>query len=851
MNKHDTKPFDTGTFPVAVTHPVIQRDSLLEGLAKTLKTRSVFISAPTGYGKTTLLSQFAYRFKPSHCLDFEQIDKREAKDFLTESLRRLSAGETVILDNVHLARKKSCARLEAVIKRSVSMGGTLLMAGQGSGGVNIEQLVVSGCLARFTGTWLSFSEEEVAEFMESLSRGPLLTAQGLDSAEIYGQTEGWPAAVACVCFFAESSPSVLTDYLDENFYNNLDIASRQALRDASILDSFSAPAFLHISGGYAWSAKQRHTLPVMPVPNCKEWQFHRLYKKHLQSKLQSECMEGAVGAHKRAAIWYQNACDHYKAASHAIETGDINFTVSVLNEGARHFIAVGRVTDALNWLNYLNDTESHLAHKVRLFRIAALILSLRFDEAYREHDEMVALVASEKAMPIPADWVDELHAHNQHHRCLLRYCNPSEKVDHFELEQVIADYENTPHVVSGETAVLNGMAYYNEGRFEEAESMFLYAIDRVIKTGSWLAAAYSYTALATVDCWRRSVDAAIERIKKFLEILEDAGVQTSPVYAFVEAHLANYYLYSGDTERALQHIRKSPGPYGFLDQNGKVRALLLLAKTCLVQEDLVSAKEIYIKINAIEGLQPWVRRIVQISMARLNLIAHNIEKARSILPRSGFKPLSDSNASETTSAELRAQILDLQIRLAEEAHEDLVSLGKLCVKRANSLGIYPLIIEALCTCALASSHALDGSEAHRTLKEALNIARRTNCAGVIIFFPLPGLRQLLNELAAASTQSDPETVSYIRALLENKPGGTDISSSKVHTAPEMVPSLLTQKERQVLGLLAVGYSNQKMADTLMVSLATTKWHVRNILSKLDATNRSEAVAKARLANIVG
>jgi LuxR family maltose regulon positive regulatory protein len=276
-----------------------------------------------------------------------------------------------------------------------------------------------------------------------------------------------------------------------------------------------------------------------------------------------------------------------------------------------------------------------------------------------------------------------------------------------------------------------------------------------------------------------------------------------------------------------------------------------LAKIYPAHGDVASAKEIYIKVGAVDNLQPWVRRIIQISLARLNLSAHNIEKARIILPKTGFKPLSDSNASETTSAELRAQILDLQIRLAEDAHEDLVSLGKLCVKRANSLGIYPLVIEALCTCALASSHALDGSEAHRTLKEALDIARRTNCAGVIIFFPLPGLRQMLNELAAASMQSGPETVSYIRALLERKPGEAALSSSKAPPPAEMVPSLLTQKERQVLGLLAVGYSNQKMADTLMVSLATIKWHVRNILSKLVATNRSEAVAKARLVNIVG
>jgi LuxR family maltose regulon positive regulatory protein len=63
-----------------------------------------------------------------------------------------------------------------------------------------------------------------------------------------------------------------------------------------------------------------------------------------------------------------------------------------------------------------------------------------------------------------------------------------------------------------------------------------------------------------------------------------------------------------------------------------------------------------------------------------------------------------------------------------------------------------------------------------------------------------------------------------------------------------VPGLvepLTERELQVLGLLAAGRSNQRIAGDLVVSLYTVKKHVSHVLDKLGAANRTEAVARAR------
>jgi ATP/maltotriose-dependent transcriptional regulator MalT len=64
-------------------------------------------------------------------------------------------------------------------------------------------------------------------------------------------------------------------------------------------------------------------------------------------------------------------------------------------------------------------------------------------------------------------------------------------------------------------------------------------------------------------------------------------------------------------------------------------------------------------------------------------------------------------------------------------------------------------------------------------------------------------------------------------------------------SPSELPEPLTARETQVLVLIAAGLSNQEIADELVVALGTAKKHVANILGKLNADNRTEAVAKAR------
>ena len=83
----------------------------------------------------------------------------------------------------------------------------------------------------------------------------------------------------------------------------------------------------------------------------------------------------------------------------------------------------------------------------------------------------------------------------------------------------------------------------------------------------------------------------------------------------------------------------------------------------------------------------------------------------------------------------------------------------------------------------------------------------------------------------------------IQALLDASPGSTtsDLSAS----TPQPLIEPLTEREQEVLSLVAAGLSNRAIAQELIVAVGTVKTHVNRIMGKLDADNRTQAVARAR------
>jgi LuxR family maltose regulon positive regulatory protein len=156
------------------------------------------------------------------------------------------------------------------------------------------------------------------------------------------------------------------------------------------------------------------------------------------------------------------------------------------------------------------------------------------------------------------------------------------------------------------------------------------------------------------------------------------------------------------------------------------------------------------------------------------------------------------------------------------------------------------IIEILILQALAQEAQDDISSALPPLTKALTLAKPESYVRIFVDEGLPMARLLYEALARGV---EPE---YVRQLLAAFPAA-DAEQTPSSTPPEVETGFvepLSEREIEVLQLIAEGLTNQEVANRLYLSLHTIKVHARNIYSKLDVKNRTQAVAKARTLGII-
>lgn len=174
----------------------------------------------------------------------------------------------------------------------------------------------------------------------------------------------------------------------------------------------------------------------------------------------------------------------------------------------------------------------------------------------------------------------------------------------------------------------------------------------------------------------------------------------------------------------------------------------------------------------------------------------------------------------------------LQIVRAKQ-DEALLLLDRLLVTAQHS-GQFRTVIEILGLQALAWRAHDNIAEALASLKRALNLAQPEGFCRVFLDEgrPMAELLQQARQRGLFPNYVDKLLAAF--AAAESTPGAADL-----------LPEPLSQRELDVLHLVATGASNQDIADQLFIALSTAKKHVSNILVKLDTPNRVQAVARAR------
>jgi LuxR family maltose regulon positive regulatory protein len=368
------------------------------GLVNKLKANTTFpvvsITAPAGYGKTTLLAQWALRDSRSFAwvsLDEQDSDPlvllrhiaaamhavvplhpsvldavaSPAASVWDAALPRLGSAFTacagrvvLVLDDVHLLRSRESAELIGTLAGHLGGECALVLAGRATARLRLPALRAVGKLLEVGIDDLALTAKEAQLLLRRCGASSTLE----EAADLVHRCEGWPGALRlCGCAQATGGQEdLIVDFLRSEYLTRLRRNSLQFLERTSVLERMSGDlcdAVLQRRGSRKELQRiERANLFLIPLDREGSWfRYHRLFREVLLRGLQQREPELIPLLHRRAAAWYEAHGELESALYHARTAGDTDHAAAIVSRIVLPVYYNGRAADAETWLTWLND----------------------------------------------------------------------------------------------------------------------------------------------------------------------------------------------------------------------------------------------------------------------------------------------------------------------------------------------------------------------------------------------------------------------------------------------------------------------------------------------------------------
>ena len=370
-------------FPIDVLEPkfraprrpdnFIRRSGLLRALAGARTRPLVLVSAPAGYGKTTLLAQWRERDRrPCAWVTLDQADAEPGvlAGSIATALARIGVHRglrgrfLLVLDDAHVVRSGALAEAVLGLLRWLPDGSQLALASQCEPLLPLGRLRGQRMLSEFGVMDLAMSSVEAAALLRSAGLELEFTAV----QDLVTRTEGWPVALelAAMSLVArrdgpdELAPftgddHLLAEYFRAEFLDSLSSATRRFLTRSSVLDRLSGSlcdAVLECEGSASVLAElARSSVPLWPADPSHEWyRCHGLFRDMLRTELRRGEPQVCGALHQRAGVWHSRAGDSDRAIDHALGAGDLDRAGELLWAHLPGYLGEGRNDVVQRWL---------------------------------------------------------------------------------------------------------------------------------------------------------------------------------------------------------------------------------------------------------------------------------------------------------------------------------------------------------------------------------------------------------------------------------------------------------------------------------------------------------------------
>ncbi len=876
----------------------VLRPRLLERLNEGLHGKLTLIAAPAGFGKTTLISAWlATGERPAAWLSLDEADSDPTR-FLAYFIAALQTiaphlGEGVL----GVLQSPQSPPTESVLTSLLNEIATIpdkfvlvlddyhvIDAGSPQGAVDqaltfllerlppqmhlvittredphlpLARLRARGHMTELRATDLRFTPTEAAGFLNQVM-GLNLSMEDVTALE--ARTEGWIAGLQLAAIALQGHEDAtnfiksftgkhhfVMDYLLAEVLQQQSARVQTFLLRTSILDRLCGPLCDTVlldtsaSGPETLEYLEQANLFIVPLDHERRWyRYHHLFADLLRQRLGQSLSPGEIKElHIRASEWYEQNDRMPDALHHALKAEAFERAARLAEDLWQSMDLTFQTAAWLGWVKKI----PHAVVSVRptlcvlIGRTYADVGDLDASEAYLKNAEhaLAGRMHQDESKRLPGT-IALVRATNAQNQGSL-----AETVKYAELAIQLTPKENTQ--LLAQAFITLGMTHWATGDLGASLQAMHVWMKEMQRLGNQEFVVASAFAVADMEVVLGRLREAENSLQQAIQQAGALGPEAETVTAHHHLGLGLLAHEQGDDAAMTQHLQiaadlgqRTPLT-NWSHRWSMARAWLQEAAEAwdAALERLNEAGRVYVK-NPVPITQP-----IEAHKARIYLKQGRLDRAQIWAQERGI-----SVKDEVRYLSEYEHLTLARVRLAEGSFDGVNDLLERLLALAEAQHRTGSVIEILLTQALVDQAQGDRLNAHAALERALQLAEPEGYLRTFVE-KSEAMRQLLLDFSSANEKQPVHPLhSYVDKILAafSPPAKVVSKSATSNQSPEIIEPL-TDRELEILHLIAQGLSNHEIGQRLFLALNTVKGHNRHIFGKLQVQRRTEAIARAR------
>jgi LuxR family maltose regulon positive regulatory protein len=874
---------------------IVHRQELYKKLDTGLTRKLILISAPAGFGKTTVVSDWINQNKiptawfsldkgdndPAEFLNYiilgiQNIHKEFGQSAVkllnspnkpsVESITSLLINEILsinlnfllVLDDFHLINSSEVLKLVTYFLEHIPGNIHIVILTRSDPALSVSRLRSQNQLVELRLSDLSFSANDISVlFNKKLKLG--LSVDDVYSLET--KTEGWIAGLQLTALSMQGREDIsefirnfkgdnryIMDYLIEEVLKIQSDETKEFLLQTSILDQLSAPlcnAVLNRNDSQLiLETLEKNNMFLIPLDNERNWyRYHHLFAELLRQRLQLQDKVAIDELHIKACEWFEKVNRNELALEHTLAIKNYKKSIQLLGKVVEDMWQNGKHSAILKYGNMLTDELIKTNTEFCLYYSWILISAGQIQKAEPY------LASAELNTKNIINAKNLTTASLQYNKKLLGKIAVAYAYlySHKEHSQKIFDYCKTAKENLSEDDPFwcswawfsYGIAWFSKGDLLESNKAFNYAFEYGKKSGNIYLISTIAIRMAENEQQLGHYKSAYKKCSELLALMKDKGYSE---IAKTEWTFAALYFIMGvsqfmwaDMDRAYENIKIAYD----LCKSGRdiyLKIFIIMVYSIVLKErGDIELKKIIDEMDIIikqNDVPPFLTSSYIGWKIYLFIENNQIEEANNIVSEYGLNPVKKKTHANEGAYSAYVRLLLAQNKL-DEAELLLSELYAL----ADDNKAIEKIIELKISYAVLFKLRGNQGKAIAILIEAMELASDEN---LLYYFvnEHDRIKDLVIEafkvIAATKTNIPAKFVDSLKLAIERKE-----KLKKMNFGID-----LSARELDTLKLIE-DLSNQEIADKLFISLNTVKTHLKNIYLKLEVDSRTKAVAKAR------